>query len=112
MIRPLVYLWVAQNVMLVISSILRLDLYMQTYLLTYWRIAAFIWMLLVAAGLVLIVAAHRLAAQRRLVDSTQPDPAVLLTLYACSLTNFAAIVADYNVSHSREVAGKGVNADM
>ena len=36
--------------MLVISSILRLDLYVQTYLLTYWRIAAFIWMLLVAAG--------------------------------------------------------------
>ena len=34
-IRPLVYLWVAQNVMLVISSILRLDLYVQTYLLTY-----------------------------------------------------------------------------
>jgi hypothetical protein len=33
-IRPLVYLWVAQNVMLVISSILRLDLYVQIYLLT------------------------------------------------------------------------------
>ncbi|WP_410960766.1 hypothetical protein, partial [Salmonella sp. SAL4360] len=32
-------------------------------------------------------------------------------LYACSLTNFAAIIADYNVSHSREVTGKGVNAD-
>ncbi len=49
-IRPLVYLWVAQNVMLVISSILRLDLYVQIYLLTTWRIAAFIWMLLVAHG--------------------------------------------------------------
>src|SRR5262245_50194804 len=35
-IRPLVYLWVAQNVMMVVSSILRLDLYVQTYLLTYW----------------------------------------------------------------------------
>ena len=34
-IRPLVYLWVAHNVMIVISSILRLDLYVQTYLLTY-----------------------------------------------------------------------------
>jgi hypothetical protein len=35
-IRPLVYLWVAQNVMLVISSILRLDLYVEIYSLTYW----------------------------------------------------------------------------
>ena len=34
MIRPLVYLWVAQNVLLVASSILRLDLYVQIYLLT------------------------------------------------------------------------------
>ena len=47
-IRTLVYLWVAQNVLLVASSILRLDLYVQTYLLTWWRIAAFIWMGLVA----------------------------------------------------------------
>ena len=62
-IRPLVYLWVAQNVMLVISSILRLDLYVQIYLLTTWRIAAFIWMLLVATGLLLIVARIAWAAQ-------------------------------------------------
>ena len=39
-IRPLVYLCVAQNVLLVASSILRLDLYVQTYLLTWWRVAA------------------------------------------------------------------------
>jgi Domain of unknown function (DUF4173) len=110
-IRPLVYLWVAQNVMLVISSILRLDLYVQIYLLTYWRIAAFIWMLLVATGLVLIVA--RIALQRSNAWLIRLNLiAVLLTLYACSSTNFAAIIADYNVSHSREVTGKGVNADI
>jgi Domain of unknown function (DUF4153) len=110
-IRPLVYLWVGQNVMLVISSILRLDLYVQTYLLTYWRIAAFIWMLLVATGLSLIVA--RIALQRSNGWLIRLNLiAVLLTLYVCSLTNFAAIIADYNVSHSREVTGKGVNADI
>ena len=109
-IRPLVYLWVGQNVMLVISSILRLDLYVQTYLLTYWRVAAFIWMLLVATGLLLIVA--RIALQRSNGWLIRLNLiAVMLTLYACSLTNFAAIIADYNVSHSREVTGKGVNAD-
>lgn len=110
-IRPLVYLWVGQNVMLVISSILRLDLYVQTYLLTFWRIAAFIWMLLVGAGLVMIVA--RIALQRSNAWLIRLNlVAALLTLYACSLTNFAAIIADYNVSHSREVTGKGVNADI
>src|SRR5262249_29791397 len=38
--------------------------------------------------------------------------AVMLTLYICSLTNFAAIIADYNVSHSREATGKGVDVDI
>jgi hypothetical protein len=110
-IRPLVYLWVAQNVLLVLSSILRLDLYVQIYLLTWWRVAAFIWMVLVALGLVLIVA--RIALNRSndwLIRANLI--ALTATLYICSLVNFAAVIADYNVSHSREAAGKGVWIDM
>jgi hypothetical protein len=38
--------------------------------------------------------------------------ALTATLYICSLVNFAAIIADYNVSHSREAGGKGVWIDM
>jgi hypothetical protein len=109
-IRPLVYLWVAQNVLLVASSILRLDLYVQIYLLTYWRVAAFVWMLLVALGLLLIVA--RIALRR---SDTWLIHANLIgltaTIYICSLVNFAAMIADYNVSHSREASGKGVWID-
>jgi Domain of unknown function (DUF4173) len=110
-IRPLVYLWVAQNVLLVLSSILRLDLYVQIYLLTWLRVAAFIWMALVALGLVLIVA--RIALNRSngwLIRANLI--ALAVTLYICSLVNFAAIIADYNVSHSREAGGKGVWTDM
>lgn len=110
-IRPLVYLWVAQNVLLVLSSILRLDLYVQIYLLTGWRVAAFIWMALVALGLVLIVA--RIALNRSNDWLIRANLITLTaTLYACSLVNFAAIIADYNVSHSREVTGKGMWIDM
>jgi Domain of unknown function (DUF4153) len=110
-IRPLVYLWVAQNVLLVLSSILRLDLYVQIYLLTWWRVAAFIWMVLVAFGLVLIVA--RIVLNRSNDWLIRANLITLTaTLYVCSLVNFAAIIADYNVSHSREAAGKGVWIDM
>ena len=110
-IRPLVYLWVAQNVLLVASSILRLDLYVQIYLLTWWRVAAFIWMLLVAFGLLLIVARIRL---NRSNDWLIRANLITLTatLYVCSLVNFPAVIADYNVDHSREVSGKGVSVDM
>jgi hypothetical protein len=110
-IRSLVYLWVAQNVLLVASSILRLDLYVQIYLLTWWRVAAFIWMLLVVFGLLLIVA--RIAMNRSndwLVGANLITLAA--TLYISSLVNFDAIIANYNVSHSREATGKGVAIDM
>jgi len=110
-LRPLVYLWVGQNVMLVISSMLRLYRYMEIYLLTGWRIAALVWMLLVAIGLVLIVAriileqSNGWLARMNLIG-------LLATLYVCSLVNFDAIIADYNVTHSKEASGKGVNLDL
>ncbi|PAY04799.1 hypothetical protein CK489_35690 [Bradyrhizobium sp. UFLA03-84] len=109
--RALVYFWIGQNVLLVISSMLRLDLYVQTYLLTYWRIAAFVWMLLVVLGLVLILG--RIVLQRSndwLIRTNLL--ALTVVLYACSLINFAAIIGDYNISHSREALGSGVNLDI
>ena len=110
-IRPLVYLWVAQNILLVISSILRLDLYVQIYLLTWWRVAAFIWMILVALGLVLIVA--HIVLNRSNDWLVRANLFTLTaTLYVCSLVNFAAVIADYNVSHSREATGNGLSIDM
>jgi hypothetical protein len=97
-IRPLVYLWVTQNVLLVASSILRLDLYVQIYLLTWWRVAAFIWMLLVAFGLLLIVARIMLNRSNEWLVCANLVT-LTATLYICSLVNFAAVIADYNVVH-------------
>jgi hypothetical protein len=110
-IRPLVYLFVAQNLALVISSIQRLRLYTEIYLLTTWRVAAFIWMLLVAIGLVLITARIVLARSNGWLVRTNLI-GLVATLYVCSLTNFDAIIADYNVAHSREAGGKGVEIDL
>jgi hypothetical protein len=110
-IRGLVFLWTAQNVLLVISSILRLDLYVAVYSLTSLRVAAFVWMLLVAVGLVLIVA--RIALARSNAWLIQMNAAALaLTLYACGFINFPHIIAAYNVDHSRELSGQGVPLDV
>ncbi|QPF88258.1 DUF4173 domain-containing protein [Bradyrhizobium genosp. L] len=109
--RALVYVWVGQNILLVISSMLRLDLYVQTYLLTYWRIAAFVWMLLVALGLILILT--RIVLRRSNAWLVRANLISLTAvLYACSLTNFGAEIADYNVDHSREFQNKGLVLDM
>ncbi|MDN3275871.1 DUF4173 domain-containing protein [Frankia sp. RB7] len=109
-IRPLVYLWVGQNVLLVASSILRLDLYVDIYMLTYWRIAAFIWMGLVALGLILIVARIALDRSNRWLVGANLI-ALTIVVYSCSLVNFDAFIADYNIAHSREVSGKGMPID-
>ena len=52
--RRLVTLWVAQNLVLVASSVLRTVDYVRASMLTEWRIAALAWMALVALGLMLI----------------------------------------------------------
>lgn len=109
-IRPLVYLWVGQNVLLVASSILRLDLYVDIYMLTYWRIAAFIWMGLVALGLVLIVVRIALSRSNRWLVGANMI-ALTIVLYTCSLVNFDAFIADYNLTHSSEMSGKGMKID-
>ncbi|MDN5003578.1 DUF4173 domain-containing protein [Bradyrhizobium sp. GCM10027634] len=109
-IRPLVYLWVGQNLLLVASSILRLDLYVDIYMLTYWRVAAFIWMGLVALGLLLITARIVLNRSNRWLIGANLI-ALTIVLYGCSLVNFDALIADYNVAHSREISGRGMPID-
>ena len=42
------------------------------------------------------------------LESREPG----LTLYACSLINFPAFIANYNVDHSLEVSGQGVPLDV
>ena len=98
------------NVLLVISSILRLDLYVQIYLLTWWRVAAFIWMSLVVIGLLLIVA--RIVLNRSNGWLIRANLIVLtMTLYVCALVDLTPAIADYNVSHCREASGKGTWLD-
>ncbi|MFT6120917.1 MAG: hypothetical protein ACJAXK_002876 [Yoonia sp.] len=53
--RGLLLFWIAQTLVLVMSSILRLDLYVDVYGLTHMRIAAFVWMVVVALGLVVLI---------------------------------------------------------
>ena len=111
LIRPLVLAWTAQNILLVISSILRLDLYVGVYSLTYLRLAAFIWMGLVAAGLLLILIQIILCKSNSWLLSANAAT-LALVLYACCFINAPWLVATYNVEHCRELGGTGPNLDV
>ena len=111
MIRLLVSLWVAQNLLLVASSILRTLDYIGSYSLTVMRIAALAWMVLVGIGLVLIC--WRLLAGRSgawLINANAL--AAMLMLGAGSAVDLSAVAASWNVRHAREAGGPGQPIDL
>lgn len=103
-VRRLVGLWLLQNVVLTGAALWRLALYIEAYGLTRWRLAAGVWMLLVAAGLLLI--AWRIArscSNRWLMDA---NAAVLLAiLLLVSWWDADGTIAEVNVARAREMGG-------
>ena len=110
-IRRLVYLWIAQNVFLVASTMLRTLDYVEAYSLTRLRIAALLWMALVAIGLILIC--YRVRRERSgawLINANAAAAALVLTL--CAFVDLGSVAAHWNVSHAREVGGRGAAIDL
>jgi hypothetical protein len=110
-IRLLVTLWIAQNLLLVASTMLRTLDYVLAYSLTELRIAALIWMGLVAIGLALIcVRLLRGKSGAWLINANLL--AAALVLAGCSWVDFGAVAATWNVRHAREVGGAGAAIDL
>jgi Domain of unknown function (DUF4173) len=110
-VRRLVYLWTAQNVLLVASTILRTLDYVDAYSLTRLRIAALLWMALVATGLVLICVRLWLGKSGAWLINANLA-AALVILAACSLADLGAVAAAWNVRHAREAGGRGSALDL
>lgn len=98
-LKPLMLLWLAQNVALCASAALRLDLYIDSYGLTYLRIHALIWMGLTACVLMLI----GWQVIRRRPNAWLAIRGAMLgvaTLYACAFVNFAEEIAERNLTRA------------
>ena len=111
MVRSLVFVWIGQNVFLVASTALRTADYIEAYSLTRLRIAALLWMGLVAFGLALI--GWRLLRGKStnwLINANAL--AVGVVLAACSVVDLGSVAAAWNVRHAREVGGAGVALDV
>ncbi|AZV77718.1 DUF4173 domain-containing protein [Parasedimentitalea marina] len=97
--QKLLYLWLGQNLFLVITAAYRLSLYVDAYTLTYLRVSAFIWMLLVFAGLILTLVQ---VSQSKSISWLVRSNLVVLaaTLYLCCFVNFAYVIASYNLQNA------------
>jgi hypothetical protein len=109
--RGLVYLWLAQNVFLVISAGRRLSLYVDFFGLSRWRMAAGIWMFLVALGIGYICLRILLNKDNLWLTNVNVVTAVVV-LYGCCFINFDGIIAWHNVRHCHELQGKGAWLDV
>ncbi|MEM8653253.1 MAG: DUF4173 domain-containing protein [Pseudomonadota bacterium] len=99
-LRWLMLIWLAQTLALVAASVWRLDIYVDAFGLTRLRLAAYIWMGLVAAGLGIV-----------LVQIWRDKPAAwmmlrsgalgALFLYICAFVSFDGTIARHNLSHAR-----------
>lgn len=96
-LKPLLLLWLTQNVALSLSAALRLHMCIQACGLTYLRVDALIWMALVAAGLALT--GWQVWRGRSNLWLMLRAPALGLgVLYACCFVNFAALIAETNLA--------------
>lgn len=111
LVRVLVVVWIVQNLFLVAPTALRTVDYIEVYSLTRMRIAALLWMALVAIGLGLILwRLLRAKSAGWLINANLAAAFVVLTL--CSLVDLGSFAAAWNVRHAREVGGKGVSLDL
>jgi len=110
-VRALVALWITQNLFLVFNAALRTVDYVEAYSLTVLRIAALLWMGLVALGLVLVlwrILANKSAAW--LINANLASAGLLLT--ALCFVDLGAIAAQWNVRRAREIDGTGATLDL
>jgi hypothetical protein len=110
-IKPLVLAWVGQNLILVASSIFRTGLYVAAYSLSELRLAALLWMALVAVGLLAIMVQIVWRKTNRWLLNANAL-ATAIALYACCWVDFPAVVAGYNVAHCAETSDAGPALDL
>jgi len=107
----LAYLWLAQNVWLIAGAGRRLALYVDVYSLTRWRVAAAIWMGVVAVYIVLLLI--RLARRRSNAWFVRRAALVgIITCLVCVWPNFDGYIAAFNVHHCKQITGEGVPLDV
>ncbi|WP_390620480.1 DUF4153 domain-containing protein [Poriferisphaera corsica] len=105
------YLWIFQNVFLIINAGYRLALYVNAYSLTRWRIAAALWMLLVTLGLITLI--YKIMNNKSNYWLTGKCVWYFyFLLLLISPVNIDRYIAMYNVNTCSEITGKNANIDI
>lgn len=104
-IMGLLLMWITQNIILVMSNVMRMELYVEAFALTYLRLSVLIWLTLVIIGLTLIII--RLLKRHSNIWLIKTNLISLATiLYLMSFANLPYLIASYNVTTAEQNLGK------
>lgn len=102
-IKLLVYIWLAQNAMMVISTGLRNHLYINEALLTYKRIGVYYWLALAITGLITTTLKIRRIEKAWYLLRVNSLIAFVILVISSSI-DWDKWIGDYNFSHIRYIA--------
>lgn len=104
-VMGLLLAWIFQNIILVLSNVMRMGLYVEAFALTYLRLTVLIWLALVIIGLVLIIVRlYKRHSNIWLIKSNLISLSVIL--YLTSLANWPYLIADYNFKTAEQNSDK------
>lgn len=102
-VKLLVYLWIAQNILMIVSTILRNNLYVAEYQLTYRRIGVYIYLVMAIFGLVTTF--WKIYDQRNNWFLFRSNAmAGFLFLCAAAAVDVDLLISRYNIRHARSVS--------
>lgn len=100
-LKFLIYLWIAQNIVMVISAMVRNSWYVNAYALTYLRIGVFVYLGMALIGLVLT--AWKIKTRQRTWALTRMNTEVwFLSLCLSTCVDWDKLIADYNTVHANK----------
>ncbi len=109
--NSLLFIWIAQNALLLFSAIYRMHLYVCAYSLTHLRVAALAGMVLVLAGLIGITV--RILLRKRIGWLLNMNGcAILAVILVLTVADVSSRIAWFNVKHCKESSGRGMNLDV
>lgn len=101
-IKYLVYLWIVQSAVMVLSAMLRNSWYVAEYQLTYLRIGVFVFLSLSLVGLLFtFLKINKTKSAWYLVRQNFETWFLILAL--CSLVNWDKLISDYNISNAKSI---------
>ena len=109
-IKYLAYLWILQNVFMLVSTMMRNKMYIEQYSLTEKRIGVFIYLLLALIGLCITM--YKIASKKNNIFLFRANSwACYLVMIMCCCVNWSPLITAYNIHKSKTVKRFALDID-